>query len=141
MKTPNLLVTVLEIIINIQYLNQLFPSNFIPNFSYFQNDMFSGRIWRMVLQHELRNLHQKTAWILWHLIHCKVSSRVGPDIRSNQISGWILDIEIIRQDIWSGRLFKLTLLKLSGQLSDNQIFHTKKSFIGLIINLSVLHSH
>ena len=38
-----------------------------------------------------------------------------------RISGRLPDIEIIRPDIWYCWIFSFTLLKLSGQISDNLV--------------------
>ncbi len=50
-------------------------------------------------------------------------SRVWSDIRFVRISGRIPDIEINRTDSQVGRIFNLTLLKLSGLKSYNLIFY------------------
>ncbi len=47
-------------------------------------------------------------------------------------SGRILDVEIIRLYIGSYRIFSLTLLKLSGWISDNFIFYRKQYLNSLV---------
>ncbi len=45
-----------------------------------------------------------------------------------RISGRIPDIEIIRPVIQYCRIFRLTLLKLSGRISDNLVFYIKQNW-------------
>ena len=56
--------------------------------------------------------------------------RVGPDIRFGLISDRMPNIEFIRLDIQSGRIFSLTPLNFSGQISDNLIFYIKRHYCG-----------
>ena len=86
-------------------------------------------LWRFFLIISTKFIVYLVRWsVSYTILRLSISTKFGSDIRFGRISGRIPNIEIIRPVIHYCWIFSLTLLKLSGRISDNLVFYIKQNW-------------